>query len=42
MSDYSIIKLLASMISIKMPKMEKEVCIGNILIRIGVNQDGNQ
>ena len=37
----AILKLLASMISVQLPKMEKEVCIGNILIKIGVNQNDN-
>jgi hypothetical protein len=37
----TIVEILASLISINLPKMEKEICLGNILITIGVNQNGS-
>lgn len=38
-----ILNLVSNIIStnIPLPKVEKEVCVGNILIKIGVNQNGN-
>ena len=37
----TIVGILANLISINIPKMEKEIYLGNILITIGVNQNGN-
>ena len=36
-----ILGVLSNIIAIQMPKMEKEICLGNILIKIGVNQNGD-